>query len=495
MTSHTARNIHHVFGTAIIPESSANLPLPGYVRVARHSGGINARATTSQRPSRFEVSPCGCFQQQTAPLDFNDACFLDADISNDGHEFAVVRRTGNRERLEFPVGHVLYETEGYISHPRISSSGDMVAFDDHPIFGDDRGFVAVADLHGNVKRLTPEWSTIQGLAWANAGREIWFAAGADTGLRSLHAVSRDGKLRLLWRVPSNLNLFDVAADGRMLAALEDRRGELFAGLPGQPDRELSWLDWSIVPIPSSDGKTVFFSDAGQSAGNDYEVFARPLDGSPAVHLGAGALSSVSRSGKWVLARLPSHPNQLLLLPTGAGEVRQIEVGRLTQDLDSGWMPDDRGFYFSAAEPGHRPRTFRMLLDGSKPVPVTEEGYYGGVLSPDGRTLVVKGPEGQLFMWNLESGKPRPLPQSKPGDSVRCFDESGRGLYLPSSYEFPLVMDRLDLASGKRQLWKIIKPTDITGAEDPYIGLTPRGDVYVYSLLRVLSDLYVVEDLR
>ena len=59
--------------------------------------------------------------------------------SPDGVAFAVVRAPQWRYRLEFPLGKVLYETTGWISHPRVSPDGDAVAFVDHPAFGDDLG--------------------------------------------------------------------------------------------------------------------------------------------------------------------------------------------------------------------------------------------------------------------------------------------------------------------------------------------------------------------
>jgi predicted Ser/Thr protein kinase len=69
-----------------------------------------------------------------------------ADWSPDGGNLAVVRDVGGRNRLEYPVGKVLYETGGWISHPRISPKGDMVAFLDHSLQGDDSGSVAIVDL-------------------------------------------------------------------------------------------------------------------------------------------------------------------------------------------------------------------------------------------------------------------------------------------------------------------------------------------------------------
>ncbi len=71
-----------------------------------------------------------------------------ADWSPDGSALAVVREVRGKERLEFPVGKVLYETAGWISHPRVSPKGDLVAFLDHPIARDDGGSVAVVGGFG-----------------------------------------------------------------------------------------------------------------------------------------------------------------------------------------------------------------------------------------------------------------------------------------------------------------------------------------------------------
>ncbi|MGZ5382268.1 MAG: protein kinase domain-containing protein, partial [Thermoanaerobaculia bacterium] len=77
-----------------------------------------------------------------------------ADWSPDGGAIAVGRAPQWRYRLEFPAGKVLYETTGWISHPRISPKGDAVAFLDHPLFGDDRGSVAIVDRSGKKTTLS-----------------------------------------------------------------------------------------------------------------------------------------------------------------------------------------------------------------------------------------------------------------------------------------------------------------------------------------------------
>src|SRR5262249_54473131 len=65
-----------------------------------------------------------------------------ADWSSD-KRLAVVHHVPGQMRLEFPIGKVLYQTAGGISHIRVSPMGDRIAFMDHPDAWDDRGTVCV----------------------------------------------------------------------------------------------------------------------------------------------------------------------------------------------------------------------------------------------------------------------------------------------------------------------------------------------------------------
>src|SRR5262249_32151723 len=94
-----------------------------------------------------------------------------ADWVPNGDSLAVVRDVGGRNRLEFPIGKVLYETVGWISHPRFSPKGDRIAFLDHPEPGDDGGSVAVVDLAGGKRTLSSGAPSIPGLAWAPTAAE------------------------------------------------------------------------------------------------------------------------------------------------------------------------------------------------------------------------------------------------------------------------------------------------------------------------------------
>ena len=89
----------------------------------------------------------------------------EADWSPDGTELAIIHDVGGRDRLEFPIGKVLYEASGYLSDPRVSPDGRHVAFAEHPFRWDDRGTVKIVDRAGKPTVVTRDFPSIEGLAW------------------------------------------------------------------------------------------------------------------------------------------------------------------------------------------------------------------------------------------------------------------------------------------------------------------------------------------
>ena len=86
-----------------------------------------------------------------APRDIADDVEY-ADWAPDGTSIAVVRRVGGKVRLEYPLGKVLYETAGWVSHPRVSPDGHLVAFVDHAYQRDDDGTIATVDQKATRRR-------------------------------------------------------------------------------------------------------------------------------------------------------------------------------------------------------------------------------------------------------------------------------------------------------------------------------------------------------
>jgi hypothetical protein len=428
-----------------------------------------------------------------------------ADWGPDGNSLAVVRDVGGRNRLEYPIGRVLYEAGGgWVSRPRVSPKGDLVAFEDHPIQGDDNGSIAVVDLSGHKTKLTRNWYSTQGLAWSPDGEEVWFTA-ADAVDRYLSAVSISGKERQVTRIPGTLILFDIWRDGRILLSRANRRREIVGFSGGPKERDLSWLDYSYPADLSTDGKTVLFDEEGvggaqgYGSGQDlaYAVYLRRTDGSPAVRLGKGSAAALTPDQKWAIMQTPGSPAQLRLVPTGAGEAQVLTDDKINHQ----WVrcfADGKRFLFSGDEPGHGVRLYVQDLSGGKPQAITPEGVNGltFAISPDGQQVAAIGPDDKGYLYPVAGGAPRPIPGLQPGEQPIGWGQDASTLYVYQPGEMPARAYRLDLATGKRTLWKQFLPADPAGvATIGPILITPDGKSYVYGFHRTLADLYLVEGLK
>jgi Tol biopolymer transport system component len=421
-----------------------------------------------------------------------------ADWSPDGNNLAIVRDVGGRNQLEFPIGKALYQTSGWISHPRVSSTGDRVAFLDHPLPGDDGGSVKVVDLHGNVKTLSSGFQTAQGLAWSPDGREVWFTA-ADLGLkRAIFAVTLSGRKRSIATVPGTLLLQDIWKDGRVLLAKDSWRRELVGQMAGESkERDLSWLDYSYPSDLSADGKILLFTEAGEGGGTNYSVYQRKVGEMSAVRLGDGMGLSLSPDGKWVIASVPTAPAPLVLLPTGAGEVKPLTHDAINHSRAK-WLPDGRRYLFSGKEPGHAARIYRQDSPDAKSVPISPEGIdpLVMVLSPDGQQIIGVGPDEKASFYPVAGGEPRIVPGIEVGEQPIQWSADAKAIYFFRPGDLPAKVYRLDLSTGNRTLWKELMPSDSAGVSrlGPIV-ITPDGKSCLYGYHRVLSDLYLVEGLR
>jgi sugar lactone lactonase YvrE len=310
-----------------------------------------------------------------------------ADWVPDGRELAVVRDAEGKNRLEFPAGKPVYSTAGFITHPRVSRKGDLVAFLDHPTHGDDAGFVAVVDSAGRKRTLSSRYGSIFGLAWSPDGSEVWFTGSPAGSRRSLRAVTLSGRERSLAESPGALTLYDTAPGGLALVSHETLRVGMMGLGPGETkERDLSWFDWSLGRDLSADGRTLLFGESGEGAAPSPGVYLRKMDGSPAVRLGDGGPMALSPDGKWVLAITPlTPPAQLVLLPTGAGQPRKVTEDTIDH-VAAAFVAGGKRFVFAGHEPGRGMRLYVQDLSGGKPRALSPEGMEtsGIVASPDGK---------------------------------------------------------------------------------------------------------------
>src|SRR6185436_1864095 len=137
-----------------------------------------------------------------------------------GDAIAIARRVDGKDRLEVPQGKVVFETAGYISYLRAAPDGERLAFLEHPVYGDNRGFVTIYE-RGATPRLTTENAGLEGLVWSTDGRELWFGGTnvePNWTILAVGADARDAEPRQVWSTPGNLVPLDIDARGRLLVS-------------------------------------------------------------------------------------------------------------------------------------------------------------------------------------------------------------------------------------------------------------------------------------
>ncbi|HTO89425.1 MAG TPA: protein kinase [Thermoanaerobaculia bacterium] len=435
-----------------------------------------------------------------APRDVAEG-IQEADWAPDGANQLIVRDVAGKSRIEFPLGKVLYETSGHVSYARLSPKGDRIGFLDHPFALDDAGTVAVLDLSGKKTTLTGKWASEHGLAWSPSGDEIWFTATEAGANRSLYAVTLAGKLRVVTRVPGGLKLHDISRTGKVLLTRESPRVGILGMLQGDTrERDMSFLDYSFAADVSPDARTLLFDEEGEAGGANYTVYLRKADGSPPVRLGEGNALALSPDAKWALSILPTPDSPFRLLPTGTGEHRDISVPGISTEQAATWFPDGQRILFAGAESGHRDRLYVQSIEGGAPRPITPEGITaalpGFAITPDGKFVAAIGADHKGMLYPVDGGAARPIPGLEEKEFPLRFSPDGRTLYLWKRGDVPARVTKLDIESGKREVWKNLLPADPAGVERiSNVLVTPDGKGYAYCYARLLSDLFVVEGLK
>jgi len=420
----------------------------------------------------------------------------DADWAPDGSGLAIIHEVKGKSRLEYPIGKVLYETAGYVSGLRFSPNGQEIAFFNHPARYDDRGQVAVIDLEGHVRVLSPVYVSLEGLAWARSGSEFFFSGAPADGLNlTVYAVSLSGKLRKVLGDVGDVRALDVSREGNLLLAEDGQISQIMAFRSGAAaESNLSWLNFSYSPFISANGATILFTEA--SVGQDYGLCLRKTDGSPVVRLGDGNAEDLSRDGEWALSIVPSSPMQLVLYPTGAGEKHVFERGKIESYESAQFFPDGKRVLFCGNEPARATRCYVQPIAGGPPRAVTSEGTSAGLVSPEGDEVLVQNAEGEYLIYPSGGGLPRPVPGLTGSDVVIRWSLDGRSVLTYQAAQAPTRVERVNLSTGHRSLIKVLGPADLTGVTSIWgVSLSDHETSYAYSFVRVLSRLAVAEGVR
>jgi len=422
----------------------------------------------------------------------------DAEWTGNGDSMAVVKLTPeNRHwRLEYPIGHVLLDTINWISDPRLSPDGKLIAFADHENpGGDDEGSVAVMDMAGHEKKLASGFVSVEGIQWSPEGNEIWFTATRTGSATNLRGVTLAGKERTITNVPGGMWLEDMRGGAALMITHRDRLG--IRGVPpgGKEERELGWFGWSVARDISRDGKKVLFEEEGEGGGPNYTVFLRDTDGSPPVRIGEGLSVAISPDAKWVITR-PAKGGPLNVVPTGAGEARPLTHDNVTYD-GARYLPDGKQLVAFGIEPGHGARDYLIDVSNGNSRPLTPEGYVGRMLSPDGRLVAVVGPDGTRGVWPLDGGGFRAIPELDRKYGVAGWTPDGTAVYAVTNHlgEKTAKVSRVNITTGKMDFWKELGDGLPTGATAGGPLFSADGNAYAYDYDQTLSEAYVVRGLK
>jgi len=416
-----------------------------------------------------------------------------ADWGPDGESLAVVRKVAGKYRLEYPVGTVLYDTDDRPpAYPRVSHDGKLIAFFEHDAAVGDYSVCIVGPPHSK-QVLSRGWRGVGWLNWSPRGNEIWFSGAQAGGDPAVYAIDLSGQQRLVSQVPGFIIMQDVSRDGRVLInAVNGRLGILYAD--GSAQRDLAWFDASFAYDLSPDAKSLVFVELTSGEGRNAAIYLRKTDGSPAVRLGYGNLPALSPDGKWV-ASIHHQPasSQLLLLPTGPGEPRTLDFGDMHYESVE-WFPDSKRILFTGNQPGRPARSWMDDLDGEQPKPVTAEGVRATRVSPDGHSFVIVDSH-KLLLGDISGGEPKAITELQGGESVVRWSGDGRYLFLAQAQGETVKLSRVEVASGKREPWRVLKVPE-SGAE--FVGqvaMSADGKAAAGTFQHDLSNLFLVKGLK
>jgi hypothetical protein len=430
-----------------------------------------------------------------------------ADFGPDESSVCLVTRVSNATyQLEWPQGEVLLVENHVLAAPRVRGS-EIALFRSKDEAGTEGEILVVAK--GQRPRALVSCKGFTSLAWGPDGREIWYST-YDGGESRIQAATLSGGVRILARHAGRLELKDVGPGGRALAIVSSHQRQAFGRAPGAArDIDLTWLDAQAPMGLSSDGSHVLLAHFGDwNMSDQTNLYLRPTDGGPAIKIGVGSTdAALSPDGRWVGTFETDAEGQIgfRVIPTGAGAARLYP---LRSSWEGVWFDPMGGRVFLRDESRHSISGIDLATGAVTPdvVPPSVNFFSGqNPFSPDGRRMLfgdfgasalADGHPARLLLFEGESTKPRPAPGNLNSEAVAGWDDASAEVYLYNRNAIPAEVVRWNPVTGARRPFLQVTPPDASGVWGiQMLRITPSGRAYAYSIIRRLSDLYLIEGLK
>jgi DNA-binding winged helix-turn-helix (wHTH) protein/Tol biopolymer transport system component len=413
----------------------------------------------------------------------------EADWAPDG-TLCVVTDNNAIWSVEFPSGHKIYSSNGWITNPRVSPRGNEVAFLDHPVIGDDAGQVVVVNSSGEAHVLSSGWASALGLAWHPSAREVWFTAARSGSNRALMAVELRGHVRQVAEVPGDLQLKDIAASGKVLIAHTTQHVTMFLGnLNEKSERDISWLDWSRAVAITPDGKGVLFDESGEGGGKQYSVYLYRTDTRSPVRLGEGRAMDLSADGQWALTQSASDDTQLSLVSVNVGQPKPISGHGLGYQWAK-FLPNAKEILVAGRYPKQSPGIYRQHLPDGSPI-LLKPGlnFENAIIDEKGHIAV--GCDGfHIVVLELSNGNARFVKTPECVSPMAFVD--AQTVLTRHQDGGSIQLDLLNLTTGKVTPYRRYVPPDLAGSSYTLpLHVAKDLQTFVYSRMQSLSNLFVV----
>ncbi|MBL8329313.1 MAG: PD40 domain-containing protein [Rubrivivax sp.] len=417
---------------------------------------------------------------------------------------AIVCQRRQRTCIEYPIGTLRHESDGWISRLRFSPDGRRLAFVEHPIPMDDEGHLVVLDLDpqshapGAVRQAAGGFLTIHGLAWL--GDQLWFTAARRGSARALHCINASGAEHRVHSDSASLTLHDALPRPRRLlvAAYRANRALCVRHADDAAEREITWHDNTVARGISADGRTLLIEEMGVPGRQGFLSYLRSIDGTGTRLIGHGAPLAMSADLSQVIVRRPAARSGLTLLQVDSGASRALPIDDAQPLLHTEYVsffPDGRRIAFWANDAAGDARIYLQDLEDGLPRCFTpdEPGLkmlHNDAVCPAGRHIVLNGPDGRLRLYRVDDGSHETLAGLDSAFRLVGWAEGGLELFVRRLYHLPATVFRYRLSDAALQPWRELCPQNAAGVRQILgVRMTPDGRSYAYGFERTSSDLY------